>query len=49
MDFSLAKNERRELLPRVSMRFKKTVGEWKDIKSDFYASDSPNDDLDSDI
>jgi hypothetical protein len=31
------------------MRFSKTVGEWKDIESDFYANDSPNDDLESEI
>jgi hypothetical protein len=28
---------------------KKNVGEWKDIKSDFYANDSPNDDLESEL
>jgi hypothetical protein len=31
------------------MRFSKIVGEWKDIKSDFYVNDSPNDDLVSEI
>jgi len=27
----------------------KTVGKWKDIESDFYTNDSPNDDLESEI
>jgi hypothetical protein len=40
-DFSLAKNRRREWLSRVRMRYRK-AGEWKDIKSDFYANDSLN-------
>jgi hypothetical protein len=31
------------------MRFSKTVGMYKNIKSDFYANDSPNDDLESEI
>jgi hypothetical protein len=31
------------------MRFSKTVGKWKDIESYFYANDSPNDDLESEI
>jgi hypothetical protein len=31
------------------MRFSKTVGDGKDIESDFYANDSPNDDLESKI
>jgi len=31
------------------MRFNKIVGEFKDIKSDFYANDSLNDDLESEI
>ena len=26
-------------------RYRKTVGEWKDIENDFYANGSPNDDL----
>jgi hypothetical protein len=29
------------------MRNKRTVGEWKDIESDFYTNDSPNDDLEA--
>jgi hypothetical protein len=31
------------------MRFNKTVAECKDIKSDFYANGSLNDDLESEI
>ena len=31
------------------MRYRKTVGEWKNIESDFYANDSSNDDLESEI
>jgi hypothetical protein len=31
------------------MRYGKTVGESKYIESDFYANDSPNNDLDSEI
>jgi hypothetical protein len=27
------------------MRYKKTVGDWKDIENDFYANNSLNDDL----
>ena len=48
-DFSLVKNKRREWLSRVHMRYRKTVGEWKDIESGFYTNDSPNDDLESEI
>jgi hypothetical protein len=31
------------------VRYRKTVGERKDIESDFYVNDSPNDDLESEI
>jgi hypothetical protein len=31
------------------MRYRKTVGERKDIENDFYANDSSNDDLESEI
>jgi hypothetical protein len=31
------------------MRYEKTVEESKDIKNDFYANDSLNDDLDNEI
>jgi len=31
------------------MRYRKIVVESKDIESDFYANDSPNDDLESEI
>jgi hypothetical protein len=31
------------------MRYRKTVGERKNIESGFYANDSPNDDLESEI
>jgi hypothetical protein len=31
------------------MRYRKIVGEWKDIENDFYINDSPNDDLESEI
>jgi hypothetical protein len=31
------------------MRYIKTVGELKDIESNVYANDSPNDDLESEI
>jgi hypothetical protein len=31
------------------MRYEKTVGESKDIESDFYVNDSLNDDLDNEI
>ena len=48
-DFSLVKNKRREWLSRVRMRYRKTVEKWKDIENDFYANDSPNDDLESEI
>ena len=48
-NFSLAKNRKRESLSRVRMRFRKTVGEWKDIENGFYASDSLNEDLESEI
>ena len=27
----------------------KLLGEWKDIENDFYANDSPNDNLESEI
>ena len=47
--FSLAKNKRREWLSRVRMRYRKAVGECKDIENDFYANDAPNDDLESEI
>lgn len=29
------------------MRYRKTVGQWKDIGNDLYANDTPNDDLES--
>ena len=48
-DFSLAKDRKREWHSRVQTRYRKIVGEWKDIKSDFYANDSPNDDLKSEL
>jgi len=31
------------------MRYRKNVGEIKDTQRDFYANDSPNDDLESEI
>jgi hypothetical protein len=31
------------------MRYRKTIGERKDLKSDFYANDSPNNNLKSEI
>jgi hypothetical protein len=31
------------------MKFSKTVGKCKNIESDFYTNDSPNDDLESKI
>jgi hypothetical protein len=31
------------------MRYRKAVGEFKDVESDFYAIDSPNDDSESKI
>jgi hypothetical protein len=31
------------------MGYRKAVGEWKYIENDFYANDSPNDDLESEI
>ena len=31
------------------MRYRKTVGDWKDIENDFYANDSPNGGLESEI
>jgi hypothetical protein len=33
----------------VRTRYRKVVGELKDIESDFYGNDSPNDDLESEI
>jgi hypothetical protein len=47
--FSLAKNRRREWFFRVYTRYRKIIGEWKDIESEFYANDSPNDDLTNEI
>ena len=49
LDFSLVKNKRQEWLSKVRMRYRKTVGEWKNIERDFYVNDSPNDDLESEI
>jgi hypothetical protein len=31
------------------MRYRKTIGERKDLESDFYANDSPNNNLESEI
>ena len=31
------------------MRFNKNVGKYKNIENDFYANDSPNSDLESEI
>ena len=47
LDFSLAKDEERGWLSRLRTRFRKAVGEYKDIENDFYWNDSPNDDLES--
>jgi hypothetical protein len=33
----------------VHIRYRKTVGGWKDIESKFYGSDSPNDNFMSEI
>jgi hypothetical protein len=30
---------------RLRTRYRKAVGEYKDIENDFYSNDSPNDDL----
>ena len=48
-DFFLAKYSRWEWLSRVRMRYRKTVGEWKDTENDIYANDSPNNDLENEI
>jgi hypothetical protein len=49
MDFSLAKNRKREWLSRVQTKYRKVVGVWKDIESDFYANSFLNDDLESEL
>jgi hypothetical protein len=46
-DFLLAKDGERGWLSRLGTRYKKAVGEYKDIENDFYSNDSPNDDLES--
>jgi hypothetical protein len=33
----------------MRMKYRKTVGEWKDVENDFYANGSLNDDLESEI
>jgi hypothetical protein len=43
--FCASQNRRREWLSRVRMRYRKAVGECKDIKNDFYTNNSLNDDL----
>ena len=48
-DFSLAKNRRQKWLSRVPMKYKKIVEESKKYKNDFYANDSLNDNLESEI
>jgi hypothetical protein len=35
LDFSLAKNRERDLLSKVSTKYKEVLGGWKDIESDF--------------
>jgi hypothetical protein len=47
--FFANKNRRLEWLSRVCTRYRKTDGKQKDIESDFYANDSPNNNLDSEI
>jgi hypothetical protein len=47
LDFSLAKDGERGRLSRVCTRYKKSVRGYKDIESDFYSNDSPNDDLEN--
>lgn len=42
-------SQKKEDENRVRMRYRKAVGEGKDIESDFYGNDSPNDDLESEI
>jgi hypothetical protein len=49
LDFSLAKNRRREWFSRVRTKYRKTDKVLKNIKSDFYANDSLNDNLKSEI
>jgi hypothetical protein len=48
-DFSLVKDRKQEWLSRVQTRYRKAIGEWKDIEINFYANDSPNDNLESAI
>ena len=45
--FSLVKDEGREWLSKLCIRYRKTVGKHKDIEIDFYSNDSLNDDLDN--
>jgi len=33
----------------VHIRYRKAVGDWKDIRNDFNANDSPNDYLESEF
>jgi hypothetical protein len=47
--FLLTKNKKREWLYRVQTRYRKIVGVWEDIESNFYVNDSPNDDLESEL
>jgi hypothetical protein len=49
LDFSLSKYKKREWLSRVQTRYKKVIGDWKDIENDFYTNGSPNDNLESKI
>jgi hypothetical protein len=46
-DFSLVKDGEREMLSRLPTRYRKAVGEYKDIKNNFYSNNSLNDDSES--
>jgi hypothetical protein len=45
-DFSLGKDGERGWLSKLCTRYRKVVGEYKDIEN-FYSNDTPSDDLES--
>lgn len=45
--FSLAKDGERGSFSKVCERYREAIRAWKDLETDFYLNDSPNDNLKS--
>jgi hypothetical protein len=47
LDFSLAKDKERAWLFRLCTEYRKSVGEYTDVETDFHSNNSLNDSLDN--